>query len=76
MRLMKLHVLVLAFGVAVSAGAVSAELHRASASATVIQPVGATIASTQSSPQQPITSTSKISISSVRSTIEGGSGDD
>jgi len=76
MSFMKLQILILAVGVAVSAGAVGAELHRAGSAAAVIQPVGSTIATTQSSPRQPLTSSSKISFSGVRPAIKGGSGDD
>lgn len=76
MSFMKLQILILAVGVAVSAGAVGAELHRAGSAAAVIQPVGSTTAATASSPRQPLTSSSKISFSSVRPTLKGGSGDD
>jgi hypothetical protein len=73
---MKLQVLILAIGVAVSAGAVGAELHRAASVATVTQVTGAPITASQSALQQPLTSSSKITISGARPTIKGGSGDD
>ena len=73
---MKLQVFILAIGVAVSAGAVSAELHRAATVAAVTQVAGAPIAASQSALQQPLTTSSKITISGARPTIKGGSGDD
>ena len=75
-RIMKLQVFILAIGVAVSAGAVGAELHRA-ASVAAVSGVSATpITASQSALQQPLTSTSKITISGARPAIKGGSGDD
>lgn len=73
---MKLQVFILAIGVALSAGAVGAELHRAANLATVSGVVGNPIAASQSALQQPLTTSSQITLSGVRPTIKGGSGDD
>ena len=73
---MKLQVFILAIGIAVSAGAVGAELHRAASVATIAQVTGTPITASQSGLQQPLTTSSKITITGGRPAIKGGSGDD
>ena len=73
---MKLQVALLAVGIAVSAGAVGAEFHRAANVASVTQISGATTVASQSSLKQTITASSKVSISTSKPTIKGGSEDD
>ncbi len=74
---MKLQVFILAIGVALSAGAVSAEMHRAASVTSIVQTGGSTIAVAQTPLQQPaVTPKSKISISGARPSVKGGSGDD
>ena len=73
---MKLQVALLAVGIAVSAGAVGAEFNRAANVASATSITSTTTVAAQSSLQQPITSTSKVSISNTKPTIKGGSEDD
>jgi len=74
--LMKLQITLLAVGIAVSAGAVGAELNRAANVASPLPSSSTTIVASQSALQQPITTTSKVSITGARPAIKGGSGDD
>ena len=73
---MKLQVTLLVVGIAVSAGAVGAEFNRAANVASITQLSGATTVASQSSLNQSITSTSKVTISSTKPSIKGGSEDD
>ena len=73
---MKLQVSILVIGIALSAGSVSAELHRSASVASATQTAGTTTVASQSSLKQSITTTSKVSLSGVRPSIKGGSGDD
>lgn len=69
---MKLQIGILAIGIALSAGAVSAELHRSALSQSAPSLSVAPIAGTQSSIQKPIASGSKISINRTRPSINNG----
>jgi hypothetical protein len=69
---MKLQAGLLAIGIAMSAGAVTAELHRSALSHSAPSLSGAPIAGTQSSLKKPITNGSKISNNTTRPSITGG----
>ncbi len=73
---MKLQVTLLAVGIAVSAVAVGAEFNRAASVASPQLTSNTTTVASQSSLAQPITSTSKVTLSGLRPAIKGGSGDD
>lgn len=73
---MKLQIFILAFGIAISAGAVGAEVHRAASVSTVSQVVGTQAAVTQPSLKQAAKAGPKVAVSTVRPAIKGGSGDD
>jgi len=69
---MKRHIGILAIGIALSAGAVSAELHRSAVANSVPSIAVAPAAAQQSLLKQPIPNASKISITATRPTITGG----
>ena len=71
---MKRHIGILAVGIALSAGAVSAELHRSAVANSVPSIAVAPAAAQQSLLKQPITNASKISITATRPTIKGAGG--
>jgi len=71
---MKRHIGILALGIALSAGAVSAELHRSAVANSVPSIIVATATSPQSLLKQPITNASKISTPATRPTIKGAGG--
>lgn len=77
---MKLQIFILAIGIAVSAGAVEAELNRASHSAITSQSVSAPISASQSSLKQsttPAATTTPTLLNGVKPSIKGGNlGDD
>ena len=73
---MKLQVSLLVVGVALSVGSVSAELHRSAILASATQSTGTTIVTSQSSLKQSVTTPSKTTVTVVRPSVKGGSGDD
>jgi|GEM_PF-3247529 hypothetical protein len=73
---MKLQIALLAVGVAVSAGAVGAELNRAANVASPMPSSSTSVVASHASLQQPITSTSKVTLTSLRPSVKGGSEDD
>ena len=74
---MKLQIFILAIGIAVSAGAVEAELNRASHSAITTQTVSAPISASQTSLKQTITPAAPALLTGAKPSIKGGlSGDD
>jgi hypothetical protein len=73
---MKRHIGILAIGIALSAVAVSAEVHRSAVSHSVPSLSGTTAIASQSSLKEPITTTSTVSITPTRPTIKGGAGNE
>lgn len=73
---MKLQIFILAIGVAASAGAVSAELHRAASTTSVVQTATAPIAAAQSALKQSVSTTPSTLSIGVKPSIKGGVGGD